>query len=236
MASTNARAVEVAAGEALDCPFLVLAASQTAGRGRAANTWWSAPGALTFSLVVDAAHLGMSPAHWPLVGLTAGLAVGRAIGDLMPETAVALKWPNDVYLLRRKVAGILVEIPDPRSGRLVIGVGLNVNNLFHNAPPDVRSIGLSMREACARTFELEAVLDGLLAAFDYWLRALGRAKNQVLNAWRDSCLLRGKRVVLRNGSSEVAGYCAGIDDEGQLIVTGAEGMRSHRTGTVVWFE
>ena len=107
--STNDRAAELACGGQLECPVLVLAAHQTGGRGRASNRWWSAPGALTFSLVLDAHHVGLPDQRWPQIALAAGAAVGEAIEKTIPQAAVRLKWPNDVYLAGKKTCGILVE-------------------------------------------------------------------------------------------------------------------------------
>ena len=135
IASTNDRALELCADIELLVPFLVIADHQTSGRGRGANRWWSSDGAILFSVIVDAAEYGLPESRWPQISLTVGAAVCQTLRALLgSETAVGLKWPNDVWLNGRKAAGILVEVPAVRRGRLVIGVGLNVNNSFESAP------------------------------------------------------------------------------------------------------
>ena len=133
LASTNSQALLRADQPETQTPLLVLAESQTAGRGRGAHHWWSTTGSLTFSLLT-----GLEKAlaeRTSLLSLTVGLAVCQAIERLAPAADVGLKWPNDVCLSGRKLAGILIELPVCEPPRVVLGVGINVNNSFRGAPP-----------------------------------------------------------------------------------------------------
>ena len=109
--STNNRALQVARTAEYESPLLVLAESQTQGRGRGTNLWWAQPGALTFSLLIKTDQAQLPPDRWPQVSLTAGLAVCEAIEEFVGEPAIQLKWPNDVYVRQRKACGILIEMP-----------------------------------------------------------------------------------------------------------------------------
>src|SRR5690606_23569450 len=110
--STNSQAIRMLEQSELPTPLLVLAETQTQGRGRGQNRWWSAPGALTCTLV---APLDKLPAdRLPQVSLTTGLAVCQAVESLAPQADLGIKWPNDVYLDDRKLAGILIELPPSR--------------------------------------------------------------------------------------------------------------------------
>ncbi|MCA9419132.1 MAG: biotin--[acetyl-CoA-carboxylase] ligase, partial [Candidatus Omnitrophica bacterium] len=120
LASTNDLALQRATIEALDTPLLVIAERQTAGRGRGGNQWWSAPGALTFSLLIDRETLDLREASDPRLSLTTGLAVSDALVDILPIGDFQLKWPNDIYLESRKVAGILLERSSTTPNRLVV--------------------------------------------------------------------------------------------------------------------
>src|SRR5579862_3978982 len=142
--STSDRAAELVKQPRLACPFLVLAERQTAGRGRGSNWWWSAPGGLTFSLALDARQCGLPVERLPLVALAAGLAVCDAIEPLLPGVAVRLKWPNDVYVAGRKACGILVEAPGVSPARLIVGIGINVNNTFAAAPRELQQVGTAL--------------------------------------------------------------------------------------------
>jgi biotin-(acetyl-CoA carboxylase) ligase len=128
LGSTSDRALGLAAEGAIALPHLVLAQRQTAGRGRGANRWWAADGALTFSLVLAAPPDRLPPDRWPQVALVAGLAVCDALRSLAPAAELRVKWPNDVFLAGRKVCGILSESVPGWRDRLVVGIGVNVNN------------------------------------------------------------------------------------------------------------
>jgi len=234
--STNDRAAELARRPLLGCPFLVLAARQTAGRGRGANRWWSAPGGLTFSLVLEARQSGLPMERWPQIALAAGAAVCEAIEQSIPDAAVGLKWPNDVYLAGKKASGILVEAPAVATGRLLVGIGVNVNNSFVNAPAELRPLATSMTDVARRAFDSTTVLLAILARFEFWLADLVSNERELFERWRTRCLLAGKRVRLSAGSRQVTGICQGIDDTGRLVLSTPEGIERHLSGTVVSFE
>jgi BirA family biotin operon repressor/biotin-[acetyl-CoA-carboxylase] ligase len=234
--STNDRATELARQSSLRCPFLVLAACQTAGRGRGSNRWWSAPGALTFSLVLEARQSGLPVERWPQIALAAGAAVCEAIEQSIPDAAVGLKWPNDVYLAGKKASGILVEAPAVGTGRLIVGIGVNVNNSFANAPSELQPLATSMTDVARRPIDSTALLLAILARFDFWLSDLVDNERELFDRWRRRCLLAGKQVRLTAGSRQVTGVCQGIDDTGRLVLSTPEGIERHLSGTVVSFE
>src|SRR5690606_33648753 len=139
------------------------------GRGRGANRWWSADGALTFSLIIDA---GPIPAERrPLVSLVAGGAVCEIVAAALPAADVRLKWPNDVYVAGRKAGGILVEVPHEAPDLLVIGIGLNVNVSLRDAPEDVQQRATAL---CDVTGEILSINEILVAALHRLEFDLGR--------------------------------------------------------------
>jgi BirA family biotin operon repressor/biotin-[acetyl-CoA-carboxylase] ligase len=207
--STNERARDLAAAGAPH-GALVTAAEQTAGRGRQGRTWTAPPGrALLLSLVlrVDA------PA---LVPLQAGVAVAEAVGD-----AARIKWPNDVLVDGRKVAGILVE-GRPQEGWAVLGIGLNVAVAPDDFPPELRATAGTLGRAPA---DLEPTLLALLAALERWLAADQAA---VIAAWRERDALEGRPVSWTEGS----GKAVGIDDAGRLLVGTSSGTVALDAGEV----
>jgi len=234
--STSDRAAELVNQPRLACPFLVLAERQTAGRGRGSNWWWSTPGGLTFSLVLDARQCGLAVERWPLVALATGLAVCDAIERQLPAVAVRLKWPNDVYVAGRKACGILVEAPGVSPARLIVGIGINVNNAFTAAPPELQQLGTALIDVTGRTCELPTVLLAVLERLNFELSALRDDQRDVLGRWRSRCLLTGKRVELSLGTGRVVGICHGIDDEGRLLLLTERGVEAHRSGTIDSFD
>jgi BirA family biotin operon repressor/biotin-[acetyl-CoA-carboxylase] ligase len=197
--STNARARELAAAGAPH-GTLVTADEQAAGRGRQGRSWLAAPGeAVLMSLVVRDLS--------PMLPLATAVAVAEACEALAPRAAVAIKWPNDVWLDRRKVSGILVE-GRPQEGWAVVGVGLNVET--RELPEELREIATSLALAGADT----RVDDALSALIDRLDRALTLSEEDVLAGWRERDALRGERIAWDGGS----GTAAGVDATGALLV------------------
>lgn len=226
--STNDWALSLAADEDRLWPLLVLAAQQTGGRGRGVNRWWSASGALTFSLVVDAAERGLPLERWPSLALLSGLAVCETLHQLYPPGMFGLKWPNDVYLGGRKLCGILVEAPSHR-GRIVVGVGINVNNSFAGAPTELRERATSLCDAAGGPFDLSEVLIAVVE------RMIERMQSADLLAedFGRYCLLTGRLVQIESGQERIVGRCLGIDAHGALLVQTESGQRRVHAGTVV---
>ncbi|MCE9548084.1 MAG: biotin--[acetyl-CoA-carboxylase] ligase, partial [Planctomycetia bacterium] len=236
ISSTSDRAIALAGSADVELPLLVLADRQTAGRGRGANRWWAGPGALTFSLLLDGATLGLAPHRWPQVSLATALAVGELLCDLVPPPLVRLKWPNDVFLDGRKVCGILVESPAAASGRLVIGLGLNVNNSTADAPPELRQSAVALCEIAGREVPPIDVLSPLLARIETQLARLTAADPELPDSWRPFCLLHGRSVQLQDHHEITTGVCQGIDADGALLLATSEGTRRFLSGTIVRFQ
>ena len=197
--STNERARELALGGAPH-GTLVTADEQIAGRGRQGRAW-SAPArsGVLMSLVVR--DLDERSAALPLA---AAVAVCEALAPLDCK----VKWPNDIWLERRKLAGILVE-GRPQEGWAIVGIGLNVSTAPEQLPAVLRETATSLRIAGVER-DREEVLAALLGA----LERLGHPAEEVLPAWRERDALRGERVRWRDGEGEAAG----IDDGGALVV------------------
>lgn len=192
--STNLRARELALGGAPH-GTIVTAREQTAGRGRQGRSWIGPPGrALLVSVVLRDA-----PALVPLV---AAVAVADTVG---PDARI--KWPNDVLLDGRKVAGILAE-GRPSEGWVVLGIGLNVAVRDEDLPPELRETAIGMGRDPE---ELEAVLAELLGHLD---ARLAQPTDDLLAAWRERDALRGREISWRDGH----GVADGVDDDGRLRV------------------
>lgn len=235
--STSDRAQQRAkAGQAYSPPLLILTEMQTAGRGRNMNRWWSTPGALTFSLLCDLSDLKCSRECLPQVSLVTALAVCAGLRKLDHRSEFRLKWPNDVYIMKRKVAGILLEpVPlDPHG--LVVGIGINVNNSLNTAPPDVRAVGTSMCDVHDERYELTTalihVLNQLAAHYAKFAKGWLRLKHE----WGPYCLLSGRTVCVTTGERQISGLCHGIDLDGALIVQNDEGRQRLYSGSVEQFD
>jgi len=233
--STNDRALELAVSENIETPLLVLTGCQTAGRGRGANRWWSSPGGLTFSLIVETPQRNLPADRWLKMSLTAGLAVCEVLQELLPEAKIGLKWPNDVLLDGRKVCGILVEVPVPRAGRLVLGIGINVNNSLSTAPPELRATATAIVDFAHRQHDLTDVLVRIVRQLAEGLRLLTIADANLSRRWQTFCLLQDCTVQLDADSGRTVGICRGIDPEGALTLETETGTERFFSGVVTSF-
>ena len=206
--STNERARELASSGAPH-GTLVTADEQSAGRGRQGRTWTAAPrSALLMSVVLRDLRETL-----PLVAAV-------AICEALPLDC-AIKWPNDIWVKERKLAGILVEAR-PQEGWAVLGIGLNVRTT--EFPEELRETATSLLlEGVDLT--AEAVLEGVLAALSDWLP---RSTADVLEAWRARDALLGRPVRWANGS----GVGRGVDETGALLVDTADGRVALQAGEV----
>lgn len=232
MPSTNDLALDLARQENLRLPLLVLTERQTRGRGRGENRWWSAEGALTFSLVLDMGSRGIPTKSQPQISLTTGLAVCETQQQLHSQIDVALKWPNDVYVGGRKICGILIEAPSRPKGRMVVGVGINVNNSFATAPEELRGTATSLSEATGSRFDIDDVLISFLKAFSAYLDLLKSDSAKVRQRWQQFCMLTGRSVRVTRWQQQVQGICQGIDDDGALVVRTNAGIERCLVGQI----
>lgn len=231
--STNDRALELATAADVELPLLVLADRQTAGRGRGANRWWAADGALTFSLAIESSAASIPAHRWPQLSLTTGLAICQALEELTQSNDAQVKWPNDVYLLGRKACGILIETPPVRD-RLVIGVGLNVNNSFAAAPAELQRNAISLVDYDGRSRDLTTVLLALLERIDAcWRRLAEQGFGVLLEQWRTRSYLTGRTVRLSSGPQTTVGRCVGIDEDGALLLQTESELRRCHAGTIL---
>jgi len=183
---------------------LVTTAQQTAGRGRQGRAWSAPAGSsLLMSLILREA-----PALLPL-------AAAVAVAEACATPAAAIKWPNDVLVDGRKVAGILAE-GRPQEGWWVLGIGVNVALDPADLPPELRDTAATLGRA---PDGVEPFLADLLGALE---RALTAPAEQLLDAWRARDALAGREVRWNAG----AGIARGVDGEGRLVIELADGGRT----------
>ena len=219
--STNERAKELALAGAPH-GTLVTADEQTAGRGRQGRQWVAPPGkALLMSVVLR--HLGGAQAHLPLA---AALAACEASELSVPHLHCTIKWPNDVWIDGRKLAGILVE-GRPQEGWAVLGIGLNVATTADEFPDELREIATSLAVASADTDppSVETVLGHLLVQLE--LR-VDDNPDSIIASWRERDALSGRQVRWSGGE----GTATGIDESGALIVETSAGRVTLDAGEV----
>lgn len=212
------------------CPKLLLAAVQTAGRGQRQRSWWSGEGSATFSLV----EFMPDPILAPTTGLATALSLVETINELAPQLEPRIKWPNDLYLNSRKVAGILVEsVRSGESAYQVIGVGVNVNNVLKDLPEEIRNTSTSLAECTGLDYDLTRFL--VCWSFHYFAAQTLRqtAPDQLVSRCEEvSHLEPGQIVTLRLPDGRQAeGTFAGLSKRGGLLLQG-ERKQEFLSGTL----
>jgi BirA family transcriptional regulator, biotin operon repressor / biotin---[acetyl-CoA-carboxylase] ligase len=231
LGSTNDRALELC-GLQDKLPALVVAERQTAGRGRQGAVWFAPEGSLTFSLAVRPAAWGISLEQWPALSLTTAVALADAVQPLLPAGVPAqIKWPNDVFVTGRKLAGILLESAPTTSDALVIGVGLNVNGALASAGEQA-PLGVTLEEVTRRTHNADTLLENFLVAFDQRVAQLGANDEKLVAEWNTRSLLTEREVTIDLGAERVSGRCVGLAGSGALRLVTANGERTLHSGTV----
>ena len=231
--STNNDALEICQDNEVRAPLLVVTSQQTAGRGRGSNHWWSAAGALTFSLVIRPADFGLTEQQWPKASLTTGLSICLALDELAPNEDVTLKWPNDVLVNRRKICGVLVEVGGARpSPALVIGIGINVNNSLKCGPEELADSATSLVDATGSYFELNDVLISVLRHLERQITRLRNDDPMLPSEWQRRCALRGRSIDVATGHRSRTGRCQGIDEDGALVLLTEAGLERFFGGVV----
>jgi BirA family biotin operon repressor/biotin-[acetyl-CoA-carboxylase] ligase len=248
--STNTLAMECT--EVLKHGDVVFTRHQTAGRGQQDRIWYAPPGVLTASFVLDI----LSGVRLSGLSLAAGLAAIYAVEDLLPNLkgTLRLKWPNDVWLEGRKLAGILCEAVAGNKGssRVIVGIGLNRRADFHHA--ESAELGSSpIALTVSRAISLHQVSDRVpdeLALLEqlrhYLLQACAMFSRRdrgaefsgltdLLPELRRRDALLGRQIVLELPGSQIAGEASGIDASGHLLLKlpSSDRLQAFASGRVV---
>jgi BirA family transcriptional regulator, biotin operon repressor / biotin---[acetyl-CoA-carboxylase] ligase len=211
---------------------LILAAEQTAGRGRGERKWESARGLGLWCTLV---HRSLrSKREWPALTIVASTAICDAIeaSGLRPQS----RWPNDVLLSARKVSGVLA---DTEADAILIGIGVNLLQASADFPADLRgiatSIGIESHRAGIPPPEGDGFLHCLLPFLDQRLRDFERAgPSSVMPAFWERSIDRSRRLAVRLPSDDVVeGTAIGLGEIGQLLIDTPEGIIAVASGTII---
>jgi BirA family biotin operon repressor/biotin-[acetyl-CoA-carboxylase] ligase len=201
--STNRHVLDAARAGAAD-GLVVVADEQTAGRGRLGRTWEAPPGS---SLLVSVLVRGGDDPNRTV--MAAGVALARAVEHVV-GIVPALKWPNDVVVDDRKLAGVLAEAD---GDALVVGVGCNVN--WESFPPELAATATACNLEAGRPVDRDALLDAFLDAFDHALADGGH----LIGAYRGLLATLGRSVRVDHvGGDVLLGEAVGLTDAGALVV------------------
>jgi BirA family biotin operon repressor/biotin-[acetyl-CoA-carboxylase] ligase len=194
--------------------LVIFTEEQTAGKGRADNKWYSSYSDSILCSIV----LADNALNSELLSLTCAVAVAEAIGKSANAEA-KIKWPNDIMVNDKKVAGILLESKTVSSGNTcIIGIGINCHQQKNSFPvelqPIATSIDIENHSVCDRIL----LAKRLLTSVEYWLEVASQRSEKVIDQWHNLSIQLGHRVKLIYDSREFSGNCIGIDPEKGLIL------------------
>lgn len=202
---------------------IVIAEAQTQGRGRLGRRWQSPPFTnLYFSLIL---RPKLPPAHAPQITLMAAVALAETVAHFIPQ-AVTIKWPNDILVDGKKLAGILTEAgcDARRLNYVILGIGVNLNYRLNSMPEEIRGRATSVAELAGNSVGRESFLKRLIHALD---RCYGELEESGFAAlaprWDARFGLRGKRVRVDLLDQSIAGRVIGIDEDGALLIEDSRG-------------
>ena len=227
--STNEEARRLAAkGE--HGPLWVIAQSQTEGRGRHGKNWLSYPGNLFASLLVK---LESPLETCGQLSFVAALAVGDVVAGYVSGAQGALKWPNDILLNERKVAGILLEtVPSGAASLMIVGCGINLAHY----PGDTDFPAAALAKFVEEPPSPEASLIRLVAAWDTWYEIWRKSSfKPIRSAWLARARGVGERLTVRLGGAEIQGVFENLDDDGTLLLRTESGGTERITAGDVFF-
>jgi BirA family biotin operon repressor/biotin-[acetyl-CoA-carboxylase] ligase len=221
--STNARARQLAEIGAREGE-IVIAEQQTHGRGRLGRSWISPAFANLYLSVVLRPEV--APACAPQITLMAAVALADAVARFSSQPP-AIKWPNDILVQGKKLAGILTEssVTLERINYVILGIGVNINFPHALMPEEIRGRATSLMECTGQTVSREAFLGRLIQHLD---RCYGILKetgfHQIAPRWESYFNLRGQRVRAEMNDQTLVGIAQGIDKDGALLVESEHGQ------------
>jgi BirA family biotin operon repressor/biotin-[acetyl-CoA-carboxylase] ligase len=215
---------------------VIIADEQTAGRGRRGRRWFSPPGSgLYVSLVLTPGRACVDgPRSTSLLTLAAGVALAEAV-KAATGLSMDLKWPNDLHVSSRKLAGILAEaVSGQAASPIILGYGINVSPAAY--PPELRDRATSLETELGRPVDRASLLVETLAAMGRrYADLLDGRFDAILDAWRANAPASlGARISWTTGSGPHEGVTAGLDDRGALLVKIGDRIERIIAGEVRW--
>ncbi len=212
--STNAAAKEIAQKGTVQDGTVILSKTQTKGRGRKDRKWFSPEGGLWFSVII---YPDLEPDRAMLVTMATSAAIVEGILRYCNKES-QIKWPNDVLIDKKKVAGVLTEL-HAEKGRLeymVVGVGVNVNNRL---PEELHETATSIKREIDSEIETESLFKNILRVMDELYRTLIAGEyEEIRERWLAHTNMIGKKIKIHEFDSVRTGVVKGIDKSGGLLV------------------
>lgn len=216
LTSTNDVAKELATKGTKEGTVIV-AGTQTRGRGRLERGWISPKGGLWFSIIL---RPRVSPRDAPKLTLMMSVTVAKTVNKLF-DLEAEIKWPNDVLISGKKVCGILTETSTVGDvfNFAVVGVGVNANLSLRDFPTSLRGSSTTLREELKREIDCEALLRSLLEETEHYYNMFTQDKlNTILTEWKHLSKFLGSHVEVTSLDEKIEGWATDLDENGALII------------------
>jgi len=211
--STNDITAEYAKDKKND-GLAIFAEEQTAGRGRAGSKWHSGQADSILCSILLTAY----KCNAELLSLVCAVAVAEAVGKIADSQA-KIKWPNDIILNGKKVAGMLVESKtDKGRTAYILGIGINCHQKKNSFPRQLQSTATSIDIESRSIIDRISLAKRLLTSVDHWLEVAQESSKKVIDQWRKLSIQLGHRVTLIFNGRKFTGNCIGMDPEKGLIL------------------
>ena len=199
--------------------LVVIANSQTKGKGRLGRVWHSAPE--TGIYLSTFIRPNITPEQLPILTLMAGLATVIAVNEFIPQPTL-LKWPNDLLFKGKKIAGILCEYHSRKNPAVIIGIGINVNQI--QFPAGLKDIATSLKLEFGKDINRTALIKSLITQLDFQYNEFQNNKVQALiDNWTRNTDLFGKTISLNKGNQTINGKAIRLDNHGRLVILNDSG-------------
>jgi len=220
--STNTRAKELAAQGAPE-GTLIIAEKQTKGRGRRGRSWFSPPGGgIYFSLILRPA---ISPTETPRITLMTAVVLAETLISLM-KLKLRIKWPNDILVNGKKLAGILTEISTEMDAvnYIVVGLGMNVNTRFENFPSEIKKNATSILIETGEQFPRVRLIQHYLKLYEQYYDMFKKNNFEpIMKRWKELADIIGKQIKVDVVGKTHIGKVIDVDNDGVLILKDDQG-------------
>lgn len=203
---------------------VVIAETQTKGRGRSAKHWESPKGGIWLSIILKP---NITPSKFPIMTLFTGVAVAKTLKKLGLDAKI--KWPNDVLINGKKISGILTESniissnPNPIN-YIVVGVGIDTNLKINDFTDELKNRITTLNEELGKNINTNEFIAKFLTEFNAIYNLYKKEEfDDTLNEWRELSDTIGKNVKIKQFNEEKCGYAVGINQEGNLIIKKSDG-------------
>jgi BirA family biotin operon repressor/biotin-[acetyl-CoA-carboxylase] ligase len=215
---------------------VAFAETQSKGRGRHGRTWLSPAGkGLWFSILL---RPKMPPHQATQLTVGSAVAVRRAIHPIV-GAGLEIKWPNDILIHGKKVAGILTELSAELDmiRHLTLGIGIDVNVPLDDFPPELQKTATSLRIECGKQVDRPALAVAILRELDNVYAQIESGRfDRIADEWEEHCSTLGRRVRIRVGTHEIIGQAEALGDDGALLLRTEHGRLERIIGGDLTFE